>query len=404
MLDATTHHRWLLLLLAALLCPLNSVAQTKRYDPGASDTEIKLGQTMPYSGPASAYGTIGKAELAFFEKINSEGGINGRKIKLISLDDAFNPAKTVEQTRRMVEEDQVLALFNAIGPGQLAVKKYVNQRKVPFLFVGSGSTEWDDVKQSPFSIAFLPSFEGEGRAFARYILNGFPKAKVAVLAFNEELGREGLRGLETAFKEAGINPIVAVAWVELNDPTVDSQVLALQASGADVLVSFVAGRAGPQTIRKVHDVGWRPVHLVSFVSSSIEGVLKPAGIENSIGIVTTGWLKTPLDPTWKDDPGMNEYLAWMRKFYPDGNPADFNNGYAYSAAQAMVTVLKKCGDDLTRENLMRQATSIRDLELPLLLPGIKVNSSPTNHRTIQQVQMERFDGSRWVPIGEVFQP
>src|SRR5690349_20171437 len=246
MLDATNHDRWALVLLTVLLCPLHTIAQNKHYDPGASDTEIKLGQTMPYSGPASAYGTVGKAELAFFEKINSEGGINGRKIKLISLDDAFNPAKTVEQTRKMVEEDEVLALFNPIGPGQLAIKKYVNQKKIPLLFVGSGSTEWDDVKQSPFSIAFLPSFEGEGRAFARYIRSSFPKAKVAVLAFNEELGREGLRGLETAFKEAGINPIVAVAWVQLNDPTVDSQIAALQASGADVLVTFVAGKAGPQ--------------------------------------------------------------------------------------------------------------------------------------------------------------
>ena len=404
MLGAMKHHRWFLLLFATLLCTSNSIAQTKRYDPGASDTEIKLGQTMPYSGPASAYGTVGKAELAFFEKINSEGGINGRKVKLISLDDAFNPAKTVEQTRRMVEEDQVLALFNAMGPGQLAVKKYVNQNKVPFLFLASGSAEWDDTKQSPFSIAFLPSFEGEGRAFARYILNSFPKAKVAVLAFNEELGREGLRCLETAFKEAGVESDCCGIVGRTEDPTVDSQLLALQASGADVLVTLVAGRAGPQTIRKVHDLGWRPVHLVSFVSSSIEGVLKPAGLENSIGIVTTGWLKTPLDPTWKDDPGMNEYLAWMQKFYPDGNPADFNNAYGHSAAQAMVTVLKKCGDDLTRENLMLQTTSIRDLELPMLLPGIKVNVSPTRHRTIKQVQMERFDGSRWVPIGEVFQP
>jgi branched-chain amino acid transport system substrate-binding protein len=303
-----------------------------------------------------------------------------------------------------VEEDQVLALFNAMGPGQLAVKKYVNQKKVPFLFLASGSTEWDDAKQSPFSTTFLPSFEGEGRAFARYILNHLPKAKVAVLAFKDEQGREGLPGLETVFKEAGANPIVAVAWTELTDPTVDSQVIALHASGADVLVTLVPSKAAAQAIRKVHDLGWRPVHLVTFVSSSIEGVLKPAGLDNSIGIVTTGWLKTPLDPTWKDDPGMNEYLAWMRKFYPDGNPADFTNAYAYSAAQAMVVVLKRCGDDLTRENLMRQATSIRDLELPLLLPGIKVNASPTRHRTIQQVQMERFDGSRWVPIGEVFQP
>jgi branched-chain amino acid transport system substrate-binding protein len=396
--------RFVVVFAVALLVDPAVAHADKSYGPGVTDTEIKLGQTVPYSGPASAYGTVGRADLAYFDKINSEGGINGRKIKLISLDDAFNPAKTVEQTRKMVEEDQILAIFNSIGPGQQGIKKYVTQKKVPHLFIGSGAKEWDDAKQFPFTVAFLPSFEGEGRAFARYILNGFPKTKVAVLAFNEELGRDGLHGLQAVFRETGTNPIVAVAWVELNDPTVDSQVVALQASGAEVLVSFIAGKAAPQAIRKVHDLGWRPVHLVSFVSSSIEGVLKPAGLENSIGIVTTGWLKTPLDPTWKDDPGMNEYLTWMRKFYPDGNPADGNNAYAYSAAQAMVVVLKKCGDDLTRENLLRQATSLRDLELPLLLPGIKVNASPTSHRTIKQVQMFEFDGSRWIPSGEVFQP
>jgi branched-chain amino acid transport system substrate-binding protein len=234
--------------------------------------------------------------------------------------------------------------------------------------------------------------------------NNFPKAKVAVLTFNEELGRDGLHGLESVFKAAGASPIVAVAWAELSDPTVDSQVVELQASGADVLVSFLPGRAGTQAIRKVYEMGWRPVYLMSFASSSIEASLRPAGLEKAVGIVTTGFLKTPFDPTWKDDPGMNEYLAWMKKFYPDGDPADTNNAYAYSAAQAMTAVLKRCGDDLTRENLMRQATNISELELSLLLPGIKVNASPTSHRTIKQVQMLRFDGSRWVPIGAVIQP
>ncbi len=376
----------------------------KHYGPGVTDTEIKLGQTMPYSGPASAYATIGRAEQAYFDKINAEGGVNGRKIRLISLDDGFNPAKTVEQTRKLVEGEEVLALFNALGPGQLAIQKYVNQRKVPLLFVGSGAKEWDDPAHFPWSMGFEPGFEGEGRAFGQYIAHHYPKAKVAVLAVNADLGRDGVKGLREVLAKNSSVEIVAIASHEITDPSIDSQIVTLQASGADVLIDWATPKTSTQVIRKLHDMGWKPVHLLSVVSSSIEAVLIPAGADNAVGIVTTGFLKDPANPVWRDDPAMKAYVAWMRAFYPDGDPADGANAYAYLAAQTMVHVLKKCGDDLTRENLMRQAVSIEHLELPMLLPGIGLSTSTTNYRPIRQIQMATFDGKQWVRVGDVFLP
>ena len=376
----------------------------KHYGPGVTDTEIKLGQTMPYSGPASAYATIGRAEQAYFDKINAEGGVNGRKIRLISLDDGFNPAKTVEQTRKLVEGEEVLALFNALGPGQLAIQKYVNQRKVPLLFVGSGAKEWDDPAHFPWSMGFQPGFEGEGRAFGKYIAHNYPKAKVAVLAVNADLGRDGVNGLREVLAKNSSVEIVAIASHEITDPSIDSQIVTLQASGADVLIDWATPKTSAQVIRKLHDIGWKPVHLLSVVSSSIEAVLIPAGADKAVGIVTTSFLKDPANPVWRDDPAMKAYVAWMRKFYPDGDPADGANAYAYLAAQTMVHVLKKCGDDLTRENLLRQAVSIDHIELPMLLPGIGLSTSTTNYRPIRQIQMATFDGKQWVRVGDVFEP
>jgi branched-chain amino acid transport system substrate-binding protein len=398
---------WEIAVAAVLLffaCGIAPAYAEKQYGPGVTDTEIKLGQTMPYSGPASAYGTIGKAEQAYFDKINAEGGVNGRKIKLISLDDGFNPAKTVEQTRKLVEDDEVLSLFNALGPGQLAIQKYVNQKKVPLLFVGSGAKEWDDPGHFPWSMGLNPAFEGEGRAFAKYITRNYPKAKVGVLAVNADLGRDGVKGLREALAKNPSFEIVAIVSYEITDPSVDSQIVTLQASGADVLIDWAGPKTAAQIIRKLHDMGWKPVHLLSSVSSSIEAVLIPAGTDNAVGIVTTGYLKGPADPNWKDDPAMKEYFAWMRKFYPDGNAADSINVYAYLAAQTMVHVLKKCGDDLTRDNLMRQAASINHFEPPILLPGISLSTSTTNYRPIHQIQMRIFDGKQWVKIGDVFEP
>jgi branched-chain amino acid transport system substrate-binding protein len=376
----------------------------KHYGPGVTDTEIKLGQTMPYSGPASAYATIGRAEQAYFDKINGEGGVNGRKIKLISLDDGFNPAKTVEQTRRLVESDEVLALFNSLGPGPLAIQKYVNQRKVPLLFVGSGAKEWDDPEHFPWSMGLQPGFEGEGRAFGKYIARNYPKAKVAVLAVNADLGRDGVNGLREVLAKYPSVEIVAVVSHEITDPNIDSQIVTLQASGADVLIDWAIPKTSAQVIRKLHDIGWKPMHLLSTVSNSVAAVLVPAGVDKAVGIVTTEFLKDPSDPAWKDDAAMKEYFSWMRRFYPDGNPEDGNNAYAYLAAQTMVHVLKKCGDDLTRENLMRQAASINHMDAPMLMPGISLNTSTTNYRPIRQLQMLRFDGKEWVRAGDVLEP
>ena len=377
---------------------LDASAAGPRYGPGVNDAEIKLGQTAPYSGPASAFGTIGRAQQAYFAKINAEGGINGRKVTLISLDDGFNPAKTVEQTRKLVEAEQVFAIFSSLGPGTLAVRKYVDQKKIPYLFIGDGGKEWDDHAGDSWSMAFIPAFESEGRAFARYIDRNHAKAKVAVLAENGPLGRDGWNGFEQAVKAGVSFQVVAVAWHEITEPTRDSQLATLKASGADVLVNWSSPRNAAQVIRRLPEMGWRPVHLLSYVSTSVEAVLVPAGLDNSTGIVSTGFLKQPSDPSWNDDPGMREYFAWMKRFYPDGDPADGYNAYGYLTAQAMVHVLRKCGDDLTRENLMRQATSISDLELPLLLSGIKVESRANPSRPLNQLQLLRFNGIRWVRL------
>ncbi len=389
--------------LAAILLPLSAsvFAQTK-YGPGVNDTEIKIGQTMPYSGPASSYGTIGRAQAAYFAKINAEGGIRGRKIKFISLDDAYNPSKTVEQIRRLVERDEVLLLFNPVGaPTNAAVQKYLNQRKVPQLFVGAGSARFGDHKRYPWTMGFHQTDYTEGRVYATYILQHHPKAKIGVLYLSDEFGKELLKGLRDGLGKRAKEMLASAESYELQDPTVDSQIISLRAAGADTFVNFALPKAAAQAIRKAYDIGWRPVQFLNYAAASVSEVLQPAGFEKSIGIISIDNQKDPTDAQWKDDPALKVWQAWMRQYFPDGDPNDNSNIYAYTLAQLIVHVLQQCGDDLTRENVMRQAASIKDLELPLLLPGIKINTSPTDYYPIEQVRLLRFNGTRWEMFGDV---
>jgi branched-chain amino acid transport system substrate-binding protein len=378
--------------------PQVTFADGKKYPPGVTDTVIKIGQTAPYSGPASAFATIGHAAMAYFQKINDEGGVNGRKIRMISLDDNFSPPKALEQTRKLVEQEEVLLMFNQIGPGSLATRKYLNEHKVPQLFVGDGATEWDDPEHFPWSMRFIAAFEKEGRLFANYILKNRPKARVALLAENGNLGEKGAKGLKEGLGSVASAMIVSEQWVDINTPSIDSQVISVHAAKADVLVSFLSPRGAAQAIRKIYDIGWRPLHMIGIPASSVESVLKPAGLEKSVGIITLGVFKTISDPAWRNEMGVTEYLAWMKRYYPEGDPNDVYNVFAYSVAQTLIRVLQQCGNDLSRDNVMRHAANIRNLELPLFLPGIKINTSPTDYRVIEDMQFLRFDGERWVPL------
>jgi branched-chain amino acid transport system substrate-binding protein len=373
-----------------------------QYGPGASDTEIKLGNTMPYSGPASAYGAIGKAEAAYFTMINEQGGINGRKINFISRDDGYSPSKTVELVRKMVEEDRVLALFQTLGtPPNTAIQGYANDNKIPQLFVGTGADKWNDPKNHPWTIGWQPSYRIEARIYGRYILKNLPNAKIAVLYQNDDFGKDYLNGLRDGLGDKAVKMIVATQSYETTDPTVDSQVVALQASGADVLLTAAIPKFAAQAIRKVFDIGWKPTHFLTNVSVSVSAVMKPAGTEKGVGIISAGYVKEPTDPQWAETPEYKEWLDWMKKYNSRGSLSDSNNVYGYSVAQTMVAVLKSCGDDITREHLMKEAASIHDLKLPMLLPGILVSTSATDFAPIKQMQLIKFDGSTWHPFGEV---
>jgi len=391
---------WVLGLAVAMVCGPDALAQ-KKYGPGASDTEIKLGQTMPYSGPASAYGAIGKAEVAYFQMINDLGGINGRKINLISLDDAYSPPRAVEQVRKLVEEDQVLALFQTLGtPSNSAVHKYVNAKKIPHLFIATGATKWGDPGNFPWTIGFQPSYQIESQIYAKYILKNKPAAKIAVLYQNDDYGKDYLKGLKDGLGDK-VGMIVAEASYEVTDPTVDSQIVTLKSSGADVMFTIATPKFAAQSIRKVADIGWKPLHFVNNVASSIGAVLTPAGLDKSTGLITALYLKDPLDQQWAKDAGMQRWRAFMNKYMPEADQADFNYVYGYGAAQLMAYVIKACGDDLSRENLMKQATSIKDLTLDVILPGIKYNTGPSDYFLVEQLQLARFDGKRWALFGEV---
>ena len=386
--------------LVAVLAGATALAE-KKYDPGASDTQIKLGQTMPYSGPVSAYGAIGKAELAYFQMINDQGGINGRKVNLISLDDAYSPPRTVEQVRKLVEEDLVLALFQTAGtPSNSAIHKYVNAKKVPHLFLATGATKWGDPANFPWTIGFQPSYQIEAHIYAKYILKNKPDAKIAVLYQNDDYGKDYLKGLKDGLGDK-VGMIVAEASYEVSDPTVDSQIVTLKSSGADVLFTIALSKFASQTIRKVYDIGWKPLHFINNVATSVGTVLSPAGLDKSVGLITAGYLKDPTDPQWGKDGGMQRWRQFMNQYMPEASQTDYNYVYGYGAAQLMAMVLKACGDDLTRENLMKQAANVKDVMLDVTLPGIKLNTGPTDYYLVKQLQLERFDGKRWLLFGEV---
>jgi branched-chain amino acid transport system substrate-binding protein len=393
------------LLAAAAALPLASgraAAQAKKYGPGATDTEIKLGQTMPYSGPASAYGTIGRLHQAYFKMLNEQGGINGRKINLISLDDGYSPPKAVEQVRKLVEQEEVLALFQTLGtPSNSAVHKYVNTKKVPHLFLATGATKWADPKNFPWTLGFNLSYQAEGVIYARYLLKTKPNAKIAILYQNDDYGKDLLKGVEDGLGAAGAKLVVAKASYEVTDPTVDSQILTLQGSGADTFINITTPKFAAQAIRKAWDSGWKPLHIVNNVGASVGSVLTPAGVDKAVGLLTLQYYKDPNDPQWKDDPAMLEWRAFMGRYYRDGDPKDASNLYAYLTVQTMVNVLKACGNELTRENLMRQATHIKNLKLPLLLPGMSLNTTPDDYFLVKQGQLAKFTGVQWQGFGEV---
>ncbi len=388
--------------LAALLAAAQASAADKKYGPGVTDTEIKLGQTMPYSGPASAYGTQGKTEAAYIKMINEQGGVNGRKIDLISLDDGYSPPKTLEHTRKLVEEENVLADFNALGtPTNSAIQKYLAAKKVPHLLVSTGASKWNDPAHFPLTTPFYPSYAMEAQILAKYLLKSKPDAKIAVLYQNDDFGKDYVRGFKEGLGDKAASMIVKEVTYETTDPTIDSQIVTLQASGADTFFDVTIPKFAAQAIRKTYDIGWKPLHLLASVASSIGATLQPAGLDKSVGLITAVAWKTPGDPTWNDDKAMQDYLAFLKKWYPEANPADAGNAVGYTAAQLLVIILQHCGNDLTRENLMKQATNLKDVELPLLLPGIKVSFSPTNYAGFHQLRTQRFDGKRWVLFGDV---
>ena len=378
-----------------------SFAQS-RYGPGVTDIEIKIGQTMPYSGPASAYGTIGKAEMAYFAMLNERGGVNGRKIRLVSLDDGYSPPRTVEQTRRLVELEQVLVIFSPLGtPTNSATHKYLNTRHVPQLLLHSSANKWNDPANFPWAMSWAPNSQTETRIVGKYLLQTRLNAKIAVLHQNDDFGKDLLKGLRDALGAKADEMIVATASYEVTDPTVDSQIVTLHASGADTFFNFATPKFAAQAIRKVYDIGWKPMQFVPYPASSVGAVLVPAGLEKSIGIITGGFVKDPADPRWKNDAAFQEWLAWMKKYYPEGDVTDQLNVWGYLTAQVMAHLLAQCGDDLTRENLMRQAANVKNLQLPLHLPGITLNTSATDLRLIRQMQLMRFDGKKWVLFGEM---
>jgi branched-chain amino acid transport system substrate-binding protein len=373
-----------------------------QYGPGVSDTEIKLGNTMPYSGPASAYGVIGRSEAAYFVMINDQGGINSRKINFISRDDGYSPPKTVEVVRQLVEEEHVFLLFNPLGtPPNTAIQGYLNDNKVPQLFVATGADKWNDPKHHPWTMGWGPSYQIEARIYGRYLLQNLPDAKIAVLYQNDDFGKDYVIGLREGLGDKADSMIVATTTYETTDATVDSQIVALQGSGANVLLTAAIPKFAAQAIRKVYNIGWKPTHILSNVSSSVGAVMQPAGPEKGVGIISAAFLKDPTDPQWQNTPEYKDWLAWMKKYNTSANIADAFSVFGYSAAQTMVAVLKASGDNLTRENVMTQAASLHTLALPMLLPGITLSTSADDFAPIKQMQLQKFDGTTWKLFGEV---
>ncbi|MGO9427794.1 ABC transporter substrate-binding protein [Rhodoblastus sp.] len=370
--------------------------------PGISDTEIKIGQTMPYSGPASAYGVIGRTEGAYFRMINETGGVNGRKLNLISLDDGYSPQKTVEQTRRLVEQEKVALIFGSVGtPTNDAVRSYLNDNKVPQLLIASGSNIFGDPEHYPWTMGAIPNYQTEAHIFAKHILQTKPDAKIGVLFQNDGFGKDYAVGLRDGLGADHEAMIIKEVSYEVSDPTVDSQVITLQSAGVDTLIIAAAPKAAAQAIRKAYDIGWAPVRYMTYVSASITATLRPAGLDKSKGLIIGLFGKDPTDPRWKDDPGYKEWVAFVSKYLTPSELVDLNAVAAFSYAAMLIQVLKQCGDDLSRQNVMRQAANLRDLELPMLLTGIKVNTSPDNFYPIRQMQLATFNGESWELFGDV---
>jgi ABC-type branched-subunit amino acid transport system substrate-binding protein len=374
----------------------------KKYDTGATDTEIKIGNIMPYSGPASAYGIIGRTEAAYFKKINAEGGINGRKINFISYDDAYSPPKTVEQARKLVESDEVLLIFNSLGtPSNSAIQKYMNGKKVPHLFLATGATKWNDPKDFPWTMGWQPNYQSETQIYAKYLLKNKPDAKIAVLYQNDDYGKDYLKGLKDGLGAKAASMIVAEESFETSEPTIDSHIVRLKSTNADVFVDIATPKFAAQAIKKLAEVQWKPMHFLNNVSASVGSVIKPAGFENSQDIISAAYTKDPSDKQWDTDPGMKEFYAFMAKDFPEGDRLDGGTVTGYGVAQTLVEVLKKCGDDLTHENVMKQAASLKDFRTEVLLPGIKINTSQTNFAPIRQLHLMRFKGEKWELFGDI---
>ena len=383
-------------------CVAFPVFAQKKYDPGASDTEIKIGNTNPYSGPASAYGAIGKAIAAYFKMVNEQGGVNGRKINFISYDDGYSPPRTVEMARKLVEQDQVLFVFQTLGtPSNTAIHKYMNMKKVPQMHVATGATKWNDPKNHPWTMGWQPNYQTEAKVYARHILQTKPDAKIAVLYQNDDYGKDYLKGFRDGLGDKAKSMIVAEASYEVSEPTVDSQIVQLQSSGANVFFNITTPKFAAQAIRKAYDIGWKPVHYLNNVSTSVGSVLTPAGLEKSVGLITTAYLKDPTDKRWDDDAAVNKWRDFMKKYHADANVNDSFNIYGYTVAATLHQVLKQAGDNLTRDNIMRQAASMKDYRLDTLLPKITISTSNGDYAPIEAVQLQRFNGKQWELFGEV---
>jgi branched-chain amino acid transport system substrate-binding protein len=388
----------------ALALSVSTASAQKKYDTGATDTEIKIGQTNPFSGPASAYATIGKTQAAYMKMINDQGGVNGRKINLIQYDDAYSPPKAVEQVRKLVESDEVLLTFQLLGtPSNAAVQKYLNSKKVPQLFAATGASKFTDPKNFPWTMGFNPNYFVEGRIYGQYIIKEYPNAKIGILYQNDDLGKDYLNGIKSGLGDKAAKMIVAEASYEVSDPTIDSQILKIKDAGADLFFSATTPKQAAQAIKKIHELNWKPVHILDINATSVGAVMKPAGLEASKGVISVNYGKDPLDPTWKDDAGMKKYFEFMAKYYPDGDKDSSFNSYGYMTTQLLIHVLKACGDNLTRENVLKQATSLKNVQLDLLLPGITVNTTPDDYRVNKQLQMMKFNGERWEMFGPILE-
>ncbi|MGY3605279.1 MULTISPECIES: ABC transporter substrate-binding protein [unclassified Bradyrhizobium] len=385
-----------------LAATAGTASAQKKYDPGASDTEIKVGNIMPYSGPASAYGVIGRTEAAYFKKINDAGGINGRKINFVSYDDAYSPPKAVEQARKLVESDEVLLIFNSLGtPSNTAIQKYMNSKKVPQLFVATGATKWNDPQNFPWTMGWQPSYQSETQIYAKYILKNHPDAKIAVLFQNDDYGKDYLKGLRDGLGSKAASMIVMEESYETSEPSIDSHLVKLKATGADIFINITTPKFAAQAIKKNAEIGWKPLHFLNNVSASVGSVLKPAGFENAQDIISAAYLKDASDKQWDNDPGMKEFYAFMAKDFPEGDKLDGGTVVGYGVAQTLVQVLKQCGDNLTRENVMKQAASLKDFRTEVLLPGIKINTGPNDFAPISSLQLMKFKGDKWELFGDV---